>query len=411
MFDAPNTPPVVVAPQEPIVVPPPVASEPPAPKKRRGPLVAVVLIILLLLCGIGAGAYYYWQSLTSSENEIAAMVQAMEQVTSVALHITGQAEGAIIDETVEKEGKGPLAVLLSVDINGTTSGEERMFEGSLQSEIEDVKNNPFTVSYRTTDEASYFNISSVPGLGAATDALAIMINRWVVFDPAMFGQGNILADVIARTNAVSALTPAERAGMKSIFFKNLSKIFVIDGERASENRAGVMTSRYSFTFNEGALLATLAEMESAYPGTVTVADQAKVAEMLSYVDAVTGEAWVGEADNLLHAVTLQGDFAPQSGAMAEKIHEPFAFSLTVDLSNFNSPVDVTAPEDAVTVLEIMTEAAAKEAENADEDEDGLTAKQETEYGTDPMMADTDGDGYSDGDEVESGYNPAGEGQL
>ena len=41
----------------------------------------------------------------------------------------------------------------------------------------------------------------------------------------------------------------------------------------------------------------------------------------------------------------------------------------------------------------------------DSDQDGLTDQEERTIGTDPGRADTDGDGYSDGKEVESGYNP------
>ncbi|PIP25606.1 MAG: hypothetical protein COZ27_04280 [Candidatus Moranbacteria bacterium CG_4_10_14_3_um_filter_41_65] len=41
----------------------------------------------------------------------------------------------------------------------------------------------------------------------------------------------------------------------------------------------------------------------------------------------------------------------------------------------------------------------------DSDQDGLSNDEEKLYGTDPMNKDTDGDGYSDGIEVSSGYNP------
>ncbi|MBI4385311.1 hypothetical protein HY573_00600 [Candidatus Parcubacteria bacterium] len=42
---------------------------------------------------------------------------------------------------------------------------------------------------------------------------------------------------------------------------------------------------------------------------------------------------------------------------------------------------------------------------ADSDEDGLTNAKEFVYATDPLRADTDGDGYPDGDEVDNGYDP------
>ncbi|MFH0955746.1 MAG: Ig-like domain-containing protein, partial [Candidatus Falkowbacteria bacterium] len=47
----------------------------------------------------------------------------------------------------------------------------------------------------------------------------------------------------------------------------------------------------------------------------------------------------------------------------------------------------------------------------DSDQDGLPDDMETRLGTDPLKADTDGDGYDDGVEVKNNYNPSGEGNL
>ena len=48
----------------------------------------------------------------------------------------------------------------------------------------------------------------------------------------------------------------------------------------------------------------------------------------------------------------------------------------------------------------------------DSDFDGLSDYEEVRvYGSDPLNADTDGDGYQDGEEVEGGYNPNGVGIL
>ncbi len=46
-----------------------------------------------------------------------------------------------------------------------------------------------------------------------------------------------------------------------------------------------------------------------------------------------------------------------------------------------------------------------------QDGDGLSDKEEVEYGTDINNTDTDNDGYSDFEEVENGYNPLGLGKI
>lgn len=50
-------------------------------------------------------------------------------------------------------------------------------------------------------------------------------------------------------------------------------------------------------------------------------------------------------------------------------------------------------------------------ENGDLDNDNLSNKDEFLYGTHPLVADTDGDGYNDGKEVRDGYDPAAAGET
>lgn len=70
----------------------------------------------------------------------------------------------------------------------------------------------------------------------------------------------------------------------------------------------------------------------------------------------------------------------------------FVFSF---LCLFSSALYVTADEASTT--EVVT--------FDDADSDGLSNEEEKVYGTDPEVADTDGDGYSDGVEIEGGFDP------
>lgn len=81
-----------------------------------------------------------------------------------------------------------------------------------------------------------------------------------------------------------------------------------------------------------------------------------------------------------------------------------------DMALPNDPASST--EATSTVVTPGANTSTPSAEKIiDSDLDGLTDEQEKFYGTDPLNPDTDGDGYNDGSEVQSGYNPKGQGKL
>jgi hypothetical protein len=74
-------------------------------------------------------------------------------------------------------------------------------------------------------------------------------------------------------------------------------------------------------------------------------------------------------------------------------------------------VDETSTNEDEESVSSETEVITSEDAVLDGDEDGLTIAEERFYGTDVEVADTDGDGYADGEEVRAGYDPLGPGKL
>ncbi len=60
----------------------------------------------------------------------------------------------------------------------------------------------------------------------------------------------------------------------------------------------------------------------------------------------------------------------------------------------------------LVLFSVILSVQISHAESVDQDNDGLTDEQELSiYGTDPVLADTDGDSYLDGEEVKNNYSP------
>lgn len=73
-----------------------------------------------------------------------------------------------------------------------------------------------------------------------------------------------------------------------------------------------------------------------------------------------------------------------------------------------SPSSLDGDHDGLT--DVLEKTYGTDPKNPDTDGDGLTDGQEVNtYHTDPVKSDTDGDGYADGAEVTSGHNPSGPG--
>jgi len=92
---------------------------------------------------------------------------------------------------------------------------------------------------------------------------------------------------------------------------------------------------------------------------------------------------------------------------------PTAFDQTTPTSSVVAPTSTeanigTIDSDQDGLPDVRETELGTDPRNADTDGDGLTDGDEVlKYGTNPLNADTDGDGYPDGTEVKNGYSPLG----
>ena len=139
-------------------------------------------------------------------------------------------------------------------------------------------------------------------------------------------------------------------------------------------------------------------------------------EHLQRYDGFQLEAWIGKQDNYLYRAvgTLEDDSLK---IVAE-----------LNVSDFNKDVTIEIPGEKKSIalfskalfgkslfleIPIFLKSSGVDVQefSEDKDKDGLYMLWERLFGTDEMKADTDGDGFSDSEEIKNGYNPKGEGKL
>lgn len=141
------------------------------------------------------------------------------------------------------------------------------------------------------------------------------------------------------------------------------------------------------------------------------------------------EIWVGKEDRFIYRTKIDGRFDGEFMEMignkmlakgdlsddefSQMTEDDFeiVFNVAFDMNNFNKPVEINEPEEKENFMEALTEISGKflktEAVETglDSDMDELPDYLENIYGSDINNPDTDGDGYKDGEEIESGYDP------
>lgn len=216
-------------------------------------------------------------------------------------------------------------------------------------------------------------------------------------------------------------------------FRSLLKnadVFLIKYDELTDTIDGHETRIFDLIFDPDAirtlLLESIRQLEGREPDD---SDRLLVETQASALDNLTLRVWVGVEDHLLYRLQA-------AGAVEGEKHSLIPVDMIIELSDFNKAFSGHIPKKSISfasiarsILGSLEESDARDltqvivideeetlpvikTETSDDpDNDGLSNIVEAFYRTDPNVADSDGDGKSDGEEVLSGKNPRGTGTL
>lgn len=412
----------------------------PAVKRSKKILLSVIIIGGSLIIGGGVFAYLnYFQQ--TPEKVVKKMLLKLTEIKS--FEYAGEANTEI-NQGDSTNANSDLSQPLQLFSGKKQSKSSSQYSGAI--DIYDTANPKVLVSFniktdalplaelavgvelRVVDKVIYAQLSEAPNLGFFD--LSSVQNQWIKIDmeaiKKQFGSKQ-LDDQLAKIQENQELSPEQIERLKTTFEQ--AEIFKITEKLASEKISGVDTYHYKFTVSqEGLKKFIITSSQIFQKRSLTETELAAFNKGFETMGPVDGEVWIGKKDFFPYKITFELNVAETETSPAGKISSVFS------LKNFNQPMQIEAPAEAKSLQEITAElfgglkgfsptisltptasstpvTQLSPSPNEDQDQDGLTDALETVYGTDPNKADTDGDGFKDGDEVEKGYNPNGEGKL
>ena len=398
-----------------------------------------LLLVILSVTGvlvIGGGVFAYFQYFRQTPEKI--LGKMMQNISLVkSLEYSGEAKVSyeVDNNLVQTYTLGAL----EMPVSSSTKLSQAVinFSGASDYNNSDNIKNSFSFAFSSDNELEkgvalgleiigldklvYFKINSLPSSDKIN--LDFLKNQWVKISPDSLKSDLGLEDEPAASSTKSLLT--DKIIKITSLFKT-ANIFSVGTQLPDENINGVDSYHYQLAVNRDKLLKFLIDAsEIANSKKVTEAERTEVVDALAKVDFSNLEIWVDKKEYLPTKLFLTINSLGVDGQASDK-----KASLIISFKNFNKSLEIKAPESSKSIQEmlgqfftvimsssaelnseIIPEAVATSTLAFDSDNDGLSDQDEKNYMTDLNNPDTDGDGFLDGAEVKSGYNPNGPGKL
>lgn len=288
----------------------------------------------------------------------------------------------------------------------------------------------FAGDFVRAGDANYFNFSALPAR-IGTLHFTDFMHRWLRVDVKGLLEVTSLPIIGGER---PELTELDEAYLIEQFRK--TPFLRVEEKLKAEELGGVRTHHYKVRpevlfFKDYFIVA-----ESIRLGGRELTNKERLAAdaFFANVTAEDGELWIGQRDYYLYRMRLR--FKYDDGARSGH------FTITANFSRFNEPSVMSVPVQGVDDITDIVESLlpsfkdhlplakdglvprgqkkdektglpidTAEPGDDDPDKDGLPNVLERFYGSDPDNPDTDGDGLTDGQEVDTGMNPTGAGRL
>lgn len=425
--DLAQTPPAqMVPPQNPVPIEP-LPSTTPITHNSMPKLVVLMLLPLMLLA-TGAVAFYYYRTHNTPEAIAKKMLANISSIKSAeySIEISTSADlSSLLNPSADGQANNTPRQTndIKVIINGKTDLKD---DKNLQNNISiavDAGTVPefpeplkLGLEIRSIGTLLFLSLTDIPNLGFFDPNT--LKNRWVKIEGASESATALLDSQSINSQNLTSLLTEEKRKKLDLAIQN-SSIFKWSDELTTETVNGTSAHRMKFKLDGAGIKSLVNDIWQITENTnAPASSMAAVEKFVKENELSEGELWIGKQDLLPYRMAI--NIVNSSGQDTQ-----LNVKVLINVTKYNEPLNVEAPTESVPLEQMLEQVLGPIMQafsptagqtppafpDGDDDGDELNNQQEFFYGTNPNLPDTDGDGYTDAQEVRNGYDPLGPGKM
>lgn len=320
---------------------------------RKKPRLKFLTLLGALVVLLGAGAYTFSYLQNSPDKVLAKMRAQLPLIASGKF----QARAGLSFppevfmpnlNSVPRQNPAALPYLIkaSLKLNGAfDTGDKGQPKADVQlsGKIEGLSQDPFDVSgnFRSIGNSAFLKPNQLPPM-AGFD-LSPLLGTWLILDRQEFAQD---LEPSRQMSTSSAPTTDDFTSVKQ-FYIDIGRLYsqnlVVTKNYGRKTLSGRSVYHYQVALDQKNLAKALEDYANSSPDPRAKNYAGIVKADLASLQALNAELWVGQQDYLPYQVKFDIPLGPTGGHMA----------MTLELSDYNQPVTIAAPEDAKSFQEMM----------------------------------------------------------
>ncbi len=309
---------------------------------------AMMLLAVVVVIGGGCKGKQSPKAVVENTHEAMSQIESLSYTAHIHLEGKGFSINSSLEQSLSGEEGNAEEGAVDIQLSGQTAvnGFENAHSSFSMRISSPDSPERVTLDMRQIENNIFVKISELSGIDGMDDAMtSLFTGRWIAMPQQGELEGMFGADMMDE-NTEDELTPAQEQELKKLVEE--TEFFSIVEDRGTADVNGAKTTHYVVTMNRSEVERFVDEAAKITEDPMTADEQAEFERILHDVEGKEAELWIGNRDSRIYRfVAMDLPIRNEDGTTDGTA------DITVNITDYNQDISVEAPEDAMSVMELV----------------------------------------------------------